>query len=911
MRHVARMGLVLWLAAVASAEARDFTGPVGPFEPGFWYNPEDSGWGLDLHLAGDRMVAAWATYDADGDPVWYLGIGRETGGEWRLDMKRHRWDAVADQYAGSRIAGELAVSFSGRESAVLNWNVDGLTGSSPIQPLLVDRTLTAEDYTGLWYAPELSGAGLSVHSQGPLQLLITYFYDRGGEPRWAFGTNRGDPAESRVTVKAYRRSCPGCAETTRENTEVGEVRFVFDREDLGRYSVDISATEVVDANWNRSEARLSLLTDLPSARPHEAALVAFTSEATLSEYLRQGMASRGAGPRIRMDDFSSPRPTVGPTRSQTNLQVEGVDEADVIKSSGDILYSLWPTPDEEKRHVLRAGRIGGAGYEEISRVRFGDAGLGALNGLYLTALDGGFGDQQLIAVAGGGYSVFSGSPLSIGPWYHADARTQVYFFDVRDVANPTERLSLEFDGSLVASRRVGGTLLLVTRFATSDLAVHNALEDGVDVQTPADLDLRHLGPAVRVNGGDPVALLDPPRTFLPPLPPGRRQAEMTSVIAIDLSDPAKPPEVVSIVGRSQAVHVSPDNLWVATTHDDYAMNFGTGEAVYSGDAATDVHRVSMQGAALIYGGSARVDGHLGYGLTDELRAFRLSEADGILRIVTTDAPWFSRSGEHLLTVLQSGALDSALAIETLSRLPNEARPEPIGKPGENLHGVRYVGDRAYLVTFKETDPLYAIDLSDLRDPRIAGELEITGFSDYLHPLPNDLLLGFGKEAVPAEDIADGNFAWFQGLQLSLFDVSDLSAPMLLDRVDLGRRGSDSSLRKHHGAFALVPAAEDRPTRIAIPVVLHDGDPVENPAHWYQWQRTGTAMFDVDTHARTLVARGVLTAVDAEADPNRDVWGDSEALAARTLLVGDEVYFYLLGQLWTGLWGEDGFGEGPK
>ena len=98
--------------------------------------------------------------------------------------------------------------------------------------------------------------------------------------------------------------------------------------------------------------------------------------------------------------------------------------------------------------------------------------------------------------------------------------------------------------------------------------------------------------------------------------------------------------------------------------------------------------------------------------------------------------------------------------------------------GENLHSVRFMGDKGYLVTFIRTDPLFVIDLSQPANPKVLGELKIPGYSDYLHPYDETHLIGVGKEAVDAEG---QNFAWYQGLKLSLFDVSNVNNPVLASK----------------------------------------------------------------------------------------------------------------------------------
>jgi hypothetical protein len=114
-----------------------------------------------------------------------------------------------------------------------------------------------------------------------------------------------------------------------------------------------------------------------------------------------------------------------------------------------------------------------------------------------------------------------------------------------------------------------------------------------------------------------------------------------------------------------------------------------------------------------------------------------------------------------------------------------------------IYSVRFLGDRAYMVTFRTIDPLFVIDTSDPRNPTILGKLKIPGYSDYLHPYDENHILGFGKEAVESKD---GNFAWYQGMKIALFDVSDVERPLELHKTMIGDRGTDSPLLYNHKAL---------------------------------------------------------------------------------------------------------------
>jgi uncharacterized secreted protein with C-terminal beta-propeller domain len=133
-------------------------------------------------------------------------------------------------------------------------------------------------------------------------------------------------------------------------------------------------------------------------------------------------------------------------------------------------------------------------------------------------------------------------------------------------------------------------------------------------------------------------------------------------------------------------------------------------------------------------------------------------------------------------------------------------------PGERIQSTRFVGDKAYVVTFRQRDPLFTIDLSNPTSPRVAGELKIPGFSTYLHPVNDDLLIGFGRD-VDEETGRD------KGIQVSLFDVSDPSSPKRVATRSLSESGEHSEAAWDHHAFSYFP--EQR--ILAVPVTHGDGD----------------------------------------------------------------------------------------
>jgi len=155
-------------------------------------------------------------------------------------------------------------------------------------------------------------------------------------------------------------------------------------------------------------------------------------------------------------------------------------------------------------------------------------------------------------------------------------------------------------------------------------------------------------------------------------------------------------------------------------------------------------------------------------------------------------------------------------------------------PSEDIRSARFLGARGFVVTFKKTDPLFTLDLSDPRQPRVAGELHIPGFSTYLHPMDANHLLTIGFDA---QD--EGEFAWFQGLQLQIFDVSDVAHPSLTHKTVIGTRGSSSEASANHLAFTYFAPRD----LLALPMVICD-DSAGGSDYGSQMSFSGLLVYDV-------------------------------------------------------------------
>jgi hypothetical protein len=288
----------------------------------------------------------------------------------------------------------------------------------------------------------------------------------------------------------------------------------------------------------------------------------------------------------------------------------------------------------------------------------------------------------------------------------------------------------------------------------------------------------------------------------------------------------------------------------------------------------------------------------------------MGEYAGALRVITQTSPtWTSWIALPMTSAPASGVTPSlpidspahltilnenAGALQTLSELPNAARPEPLGKAGEQLYASRFLGARGYIVTYRLTDPLYVLDLANPADPKIAGELRVDGYSEYLFPLSPTILLGVGKDAVSDGTSGDGRFAWYQGVKVSLIDVTDPANPHESVRQIIGKRGTDATVL--HDSHGIALQNDGNSVRISLPVSLHDTPSpyysTGTPAEYFDFTRTELQRFDIDLSAQTLSANSALVSGDSG---QRDISND------RALLWNNQVHWYQNGNWMSAVW----------
>jgi hypothetical protein len=657
------------------------------------------------------------------------------------------------------------------------------------------------------------------------------------------------------------------------------------------------------------------------------------TEAGLTSYLREalGPSSKNFVNGSWAPDILVPTTAPGAAAavfSGTTLQEAGVDEADLIKSNGTDVFSLDPgTAKGFTRDVLRRQRINSQGKDPLLvsvdsfKVPFSDDVRGTgmyldaergqiaviaepMHGKHQVALDAERGQIAVIAEGARAWGVFD---AWFAPQSWSEGVTEIALVDTSSPLQMKMRRSLRVTAQLIGSRRVGSTLYLVMRSYPQMPGLDPSWPTVKTASNQAVLDTlqaAQLLPTLSIDGGAPQTLVQASSCFVQENN-SVKSADIITLVGIDLAATTHRHAARCFTGGTEAFYLSDQSLYLATTRTAYT--YGGAFPVYAVQSSTDIHKFLLDGLDIAYRGSGNVIGHLGF--DQNRKSFRMGEHKGALRVITQTAPawggWVTPLAVATLTTPRTlstvatapmespGHLsilqESAGALVLVGELPNTRRPDALGKPGEQLYASRFVGARGYLVTYRLTDPLYVIDLANPADPQVAGQLQVSGYSDYLFPLTETLLLGVGKDAVSDGSSGDGRFAWYQGVKLALIDVSNPAQMREVARSIIGRRGTDATvLRDHHG-IALQTVGNV--VRVSLPVSLHDTTPsfsTGGASDYFQFTSTQLQKFEIDLPTQSLSARAPLLSV---------VKGERDVGADRSLLWNNQVHYYQ-----DGVWG---------
>jgi len=613
---------------------------------------------------------------------------------------------------------------------------------------------------------------------------------------------------------------------------------------------------------------------------------------TMAPMTNSAMSESGTGATGSLDAASAN------DYSTTNNQVAGVDEADIIKTDGNYIYALV-------RNELKIIKVNPAAESTVlSTITFKSR-------------------PQDIFISGSSLAVFgSDQQIYTMEMYRSFRRQNPYtFFKVFDLTNPADPKlvrDLDFEGSYTDARLIGDYAYLFTNssanYIENEPLLPRVLDKGVVLSNACDQSDKCFA--------SDVYYFDIPYDSY----------NFANVTAINIKDNSEDINGQSyLMNYGQNLYVSPSNIYI--TYTEYLNEYDLEQVVkrelvfpqLSADdqdkiakieasanfilsknekkmkvtaiidrylnslseeaqknlqisiddtlkqklieqaknmEKTVIHKIAISGKSVEYKGMGEVSGQV-------LNQFSMDENGDYFRIATTRNPMWSRltdkpEDSYSNVYVLNGELKVVGSLENLATT-------------ERIYAARFMGDRLYLVTFKKTDPLYAISLSDPTKPSVLGAIKLPGFSNYLHPADKNgnKIIGFGRDA---EEETNGSVK-VKGLKIALFDFTDLNKPKELDSYIIGDSGSDSIALQDHKAFLYSEAKN----LLVLPAVLRENGRISF---------AGSLVFDTANNKFTLKGRIDHSEGGNFSEP--DYWGGYDYYnntVKRSLYINDNLYTF--------------------
>jgi inhibitor of cysteine peptidase len=489
--------------------------------------------------------------------------------------------------------------------------------------------------------------------------------------------------------------------------------------------------------------------NLPGISPDISPMTRFVSYDALKTYLStnsKGGSSYSGGPldsRFFAGDSGAMGgiPTIAPSvpsainsesqgnsYSTTNIQVAGVDEADTTKNDGQYIYTASNDYSTGQNYVYIV-KADPNDPRVIAKIPLDNNTY--LAGMFLSQ------DSNQLVVIGSQYQVYAlGAPIasgaapsiSIAPNFYTNVETFINIYDISDKAYPTLARNLTLSGSYFNSRMIGDYVYTVVSQSAYVYENIVPLPRVYTATSTAEI------PATDVFYSENADYTHVENNYF----------TFTSFYGLNLKDTSQEPTNLTVLmGGASTMYVSLGNMYITYP-------------TWSEDQFTSIYRVSINEGVLAFEAKGSVPGSV-------LNQYSMDEYNGYFRLATTDWNDVTRNSVYVL--------NTNLTTVGYVELQNaEIR--------ETIQSTRFIGDKAYIVTFQQKDPFFVLDMSDPTEPRVAGKLEIPGYSSYLHPYDDNHVIGLGKEG--------------QFVKLSLFDVSNVNAPSEIAKLIIDGEYSDST-----------------------------------------------------------------------------------------------------------------------
>ena len=522
--------------------------------------------------------------------------------------------------------------------------------------------------------------------------------------------------------------------------------------------------------------------------------------------------------------------------SETNTQVQGVDEADIVKTNGDYIYYL-------SNNTLK---IINNKSEKLELEKEIDFKLKNDNDIYQRPRELYLSDDYIIVIATSSMSrpiIVENDMVTTYGFYRGfydTTSTKVMIYDINNYDLVRE---IETEGSYCSSRKVDDDIYVISNkyvYFYNDINPEDVVplfkDTCVENGETKEVDITSIKCFPDIEDDDECSYM-----------------MITSFSLDNISEKAN---VETFIGTGEEIYCSKENLYVTKSSYPGWLRYD------NTNGKTKIRKFAIYNGKIKYVAEGEVKGTL-------LNQFSMDEYDGNFRITTTkESSWNSDTSENNLYVLNKD-------LKVIGKLEGLAK-------GERIYSTRFMGDKCYVVTYKTVDPLFVIDLSEPTNPEVLGELKIPGYSSYLHPFGENYLIGFGEDSIEKivknYDGTERVTAYSTGLKLAIFDVSDYNNPKELDSVKIGGRGSYSELLYNHKSLLF----KQDEGLFAFPVRLYDENAgtYENGVPLYgDLDFCGAVIFNIDTE------KGITLLGKVSNENTENPYSNIE----RIIYIGDKLY----------------------
>lgn len=453
--------------------------------------------------------------------------------------------------------------------------------------------------------------------------------------------------------------------------------------------------------------------------------------------------------------------------SETNTQVKGVDEADIVKTDGKNIYYVVKEYNGYGIAIINVNTN-----EKVNKIEYDN------NEIYPSEI---FLYKDKLIVIGNRYqnnkTVIEETETTSKRYleltdvaYIGNSMTTIVVYDVSDVLNIKEIRKVEIEGNYISSRMIEENIYVISSKDLYQYYYGSLRED--------ELQSRYLDTAI----SDDLICKDYKDIYYFPESEESNYLNIASFNVNNLEDA----NVKTFLGAGSDVYCSENNLYITKTNWNYKM-------IEDSTAETSIYKISLNGTKLVLEAETKIPGMI-------INQFSLDEYNGNLRIAVTK--YNNNSSEDTSNNLY--ILDSKLSV--IGSIENMAE-------GEEIYSVRFMGNKGYIVTFKQVDPLFVIDLSNPINPSVVGELKIPGYSSYLHPYDENHIIGIGYNTTETSYGSTVN----DGVKLSMFDVSDPTNPIEMFNTVIGDKHTNTSATYDHKAVMF----SKEKNIIAIPIVQYN------------------------------------------------------------------------------------------